>query len=162
MLLTDEDPANIVCLNHVVAGNAGAGLDNCVCTWNHDEYAYQKLKHLLPERSAWLLRYHSLHLGQVEPYLNHSDREKVKQWLRPFMKHDKESKSVYNFPQLDWRKHRRPSRVLFTWKASLKIAIPYFEKQGQRGHNVYRDMLVAWQYSYDRSETTLPVCFTGR
>ena len=107
LLLTDEDPANIVCLNHVVAGNAGAGLDNCVCTWNHDEYAYQKLKHLLPERSAWLLRYHSLHLGQVEPYLNHSDREKVKQWLRPFMKHDKESKSVYNFPQLDWRKHRR-------------------------------------------------------
>ena len=40
----------------------------------------------------------------------------------------------------------------------MKIAIPYFEKQGQRGHNVYRDMLVAWQYSYDRSETTLPVC----
>ena len=40
----------------------------------------------------------------------------------------------------------------------MKIAIPYFEKQGQRGHNVYRDMLVAWQYSYDSSETTLPVC----
>ena len=40
----------------------------------------------------------------------------------------------------------------------MKIAIPYFENQGQRGHNVYRDMLVVWQYHYDKSKTTLPVC----
>lgn len=107
LLLTDEDPANIVCLNYIIDGNAGDGLDSCVCTWNHDEYVYQKLNHLLPKRSAWLLRYHSLHLDNATPYFNQQDKDKVNQWLRPFMKHDKESKSVYNFPQLDWSKHRR-------------------------------------------------------
>jgi hypothetical protein len=40
----------------------------------------------------------------------------------------------------------------------MKISIPYFELPSQRGHSVYRDMLVAWQYKYIRSGTTLPVC----
>jgi hypothetical protein len=107
LLLTDEDPANVVCLNRVIEGKAGAGLDNCVCSWNHDEYIYLKLRNLLPERSGWLLRYHSLNLKQTEPYLNQKDRWRLQNWLQPFMGHDKLSKSLYNFPKLDWDFHRR-------------------------------------------------------
>jgi predicted HD phosphohydrolase len=107
LLLTDEDPANIVCLNYVIEGEHGAGLANCICTWNHDEFAYQKLHCLLPERAGWLLRYHSLNLDQAAPYLNQEDWRRVDEWLRPFMQHDKLSKSIYHFPQLNWDYHRQ-------------------------------------------------------
>jgi len=102
-----EDPANIVCLNIVIEGEPKAGLDNCICTWNHDDYAFQKFQNLVPEHIAWLLRYHSLNLKEVEPYLNHSDNSRVHDLLIPFSKHDKLSKSLYHFPKinLDW--HRR-------------------------------------------------------
>ena len=41
----------------------------------------------------------------------------------------------------------------------MRIVIPYFEPETQieGQHRVYRDMLRAWQYSYDCSGTTLPV-----
>jgi hypothetical protein len=107
LLLGSEDPANIVCLNYVVAGEQRAGLAHCVCTWNHDDYAYQKIKGYVPERTEWLLRYHSLSLKQVEPYLNDQDRQRIRDWLLPFEEHDKRSKSLHHFPRLDLDKHRR-------------------------------------------------------
>ena len=41
LLLTDEAPENIVCMNRPIRVCApGGGLDNCVFQWNHDEFAY--------------------------------------------------------------------------------------------------------------------------
>lgn len=106
LLLTDEDPANIVCLNYVIKGNNEAGLNNCVCSWNHDEFAYIKFGNILSERGAWLLRYHSLNLNIVEPYLSENDKIKIEKWLKPFMLHDRCSKSISYFPRIDISWHQ--------------------------------------------------------
>jgi len=113
LLLTDEDPSNIVCLNYVIEGELGSGLDNCVCSWNHDEYAYLKFGHKVSEKCAWLIRYHSLNLKKVQPYLNLEDEQRIENWLKPFMYHDKRSKSIYNFPQFDYDKHRKMLEKFF-------------------------------------------------
>lgn len=42
----------------------------------------------------------------------------------------------------------------------MKIVIPYFEQEldgDRQGHQVNRDMLVAWQIAYERSGTQMPV-----
>jgi uncharacterized protein YciI len=43
LLLTEEDPANIVGMNKPVGDfDDGVGLDNCVLQWNHDEFAFSR------------------------------------------------------------------------------------------------------------------------
>jgi hypothetical protein len=40
LLLTEEAPENVVCMNRPVrVCGPGEGLDNCVFQWNHDEFA---------------------------------------------------------------------------------------------------------------------------
>ena len=119
LLLTNEDPANIVCDNDVV-GNypSGIGLDNCVNNWNHDEIAYERLKNFLPKNMAWLIRYHSINIKRNQNFMNDDDKNLCESLLIPFSKHDKLSKS-HNLPLIDWDKYRKlcekhlPDRIIF-------------------------------------------------
>jgi hypothetical protein len=39
LLLTDEDPAHVVCENSPIGDYpSGVGFNNCVFQWNHDEF----------------------------------------------------------------------------------------------------------------------------
>jgi len=100
LLLTDEAPENIVCMNRPVrAGARGGGLDNCVFQWNHDEFAYSRLKDHLPDGLAWLVRYHSILPGTCEQYMDARDREYCERYLKPFARYDHETKSPVYLPE---------------------------------------------------------------
>jgi len=85
LLLTAEDPANIVCMNGPVGEwEPGSGLDNCLLQWNHDEFAYERFKDLIPDDLAWLIRYHSLERAEAEALMDDRDRERALRLLTPF------------------------------------------------------------------------------
>lgn len=107
ILLKVEDPSNVVCDNFVIEGKQNSGLDNCKVTWNHDEWVYLKFKNIISKEMAWLIRYHSINIKNCEPYFNQKDREYVEKYLKIFNKYDKGTKSIYNFPKIDFEKHKR-------------------------------------------------------
>ena len=107
LLLTDEDPANIVCDNFVVSGSRGIGLDNCFVNWNHDEWIYLKLKSFVSDEVAWLIRYHSINMNSCFEYFDQRDREYADKYFALFKKYDKGTKSIYNIPKIDIEKHKR-------------------------------------------------------
>ena len=48
--------------------------DRVKCSWGHDEYLYQILKHNkinLPEEAFYIIRYHSLYAHHKENSYNH-------------------------------------------------------------------------------------------
>jgi Myo-inositol oxygenase len=100
LLLTGEAPENVVCMNKPVSVCArGGGLDNCVFQWNHDEFAYSRLKDYLPDGLAWLVRYHSILPETCEEYMDARDREYTERYLRPFARYDHGTKSSMYLPQ---------------------------------------------------------------
>jgi predicted HD phosphohydrolase len=107
LLLTSEDPANVVCDNYVVAGSARCGMDNCVVNWNHDEYVYLKLRPLLPPDILWLVRYHSVSVQACKDYFSDTDRALAARLLFNFRKYDKGTKSLTHQPVVDLDRHRR-------------------------------------------------------
>jgi hypothetical protein len=108
LLLTDEDPANIVC-NNTIIGNykPESGLDNCIFQWNHDEYAYLKFKDYLPENISWLIRYHSIRLDLNLEIMNDKDRMWYNKYLVPFRKYDKSTKSIFNIPNINIKRYQK-------------------------------------------------------
>ena len=70
------------------------GLDNVLCSWGHDEYLYQVLKHNkcpLPEQALYIIRFHSLYAHHRERSYNHLMDKKdhdMLHWLRLFNKYD--------------------------------------------------------------------------
>lgn len=107
LLLTEENPSNIVCDNQVLEINEeGVGLDSCITNWNHDEIAYKRLKDFLPHQYSWLIRYHSINIYQSKKFMNNYDIKMCKDFLIPFSKHDKQSKSQI-IPIIDWEKYRK-------------------------------------------------------
>ena len=99
LLLTGEDPANVVCMNSPVGDNPeGAGLDRAVVQWNHDELAFQRLDGLIPDDLAWLIRYHSLEVDDARHLMDATDLERVDRLLRPFAHYDHATKSPYHLP----------------------------------------------------------------
>eukprot|EP00662_Eupelagonemidae_sp_cell21_P018688 gene18688-22554_t len=81
--LYGEEDSNVDCLNGVIdAGATGRGLAEVTTHWNHDEFAFLKLRPYIPEQWAWMIRYHSfepLFVGdEMEPYLTPQERE----WLQ--------------------------------------------------------------------------------
>ena len=117
LLLTDEDPANIVCMNRFIEGEVGGGLEQATSQWNHDEFAYVRLRDLLPRELALLVRYHSVMPRDLEPYLGSADREFADRFHRPFFGFDQGSKSFELRPRVrleDFRslvERRLPSRL---------------------------------------------------
>lgn len=106
LLLTNEAPENIVCDNGIIKQN-GIGLDNCVTHWNHDEFAYMKLKNHIPYWVGWLIRYHSIKVDIVAPYFNDNDKLLYKKYLINFSKYDKLSKSIYHIPKINLIKYQK-------------------------------------------------------
>jgi hypothetical protein len=100
LLLTDEAPENIVCMNRPIRVCApGGGLDNCVFQWNHDEFAYSRLKDHLPDPLAWLVRYHSIVPEACELYMDARDRDYYQRYLKPFSRYDHGTKSPFYLPK---------------------------------------------------------------
>ena len=85
LLLTDEDPANITCMNTPIGDyEPGIGLDNVTMQWGHDEFAYSRLVEHLPDHLAWLVRYHSIEIPVCLPLMDARDREYFEKYLRVF------------------------------------------------------------------------------
>jgi hypothetical protein len=100
LLLEREDPENVACMNAPVGEyREGVGLDNCVFQWNHDEFAYSRLKGNVPDHVAWLVRYHSVMLHECRQLMDARDREYALRYLVPFQKYDQHSKSPYWLPR---------------------------------------------------------------
>ena len=99
LLLTDEAPENIVCMNRPISVCVpGGGLDNCVFQWNHDEFAYSRLKDYLPDQLGWLVRYHSILPATCEIYMDARDSDYYQRYLRPFWRYDHGTKSPVYLP----------------------------------------------------------------
>jgi hypothetical protein len=101
LLLTGEDPANVVGLNAVVGEpQDGVGLESCLLQWNHDEFAFQRLKDLLPPDLAWLVRYHSIDVPRVRHLMDTSDLDRAERLLVPFAQYDHGSKTPFRVPPI--------------------------------------------------------------
>ena len=107
LLLTEEPPENVVCGNTPIGEyEAGIGLDRCVFQWNHDRFAYSRIKDLVPDHVAWLVRYHSVYIPECEHLMDERDRRYVERYLRVFQKYDKGTKSLYRAPTVPLEKYR--------------------------------------------------------
>jgi predicted HD phosphohydrolase len=78
---------------------AGCGLDNVLTTWNHDEFAYQRVRAYVPDHVAWLIRHHSLRFDLCMDLMDARDRRYFDTYLGLFRKYDLGTKSVFNRPQ---------------------------------------------------------------
>jgi hypothetical protein len=87
--------------------------------WNHDEFAYSRLKDYLPDGLAWLVRYHSIVREACEPYMDARDRDYAERYLRPFARYDHETKSPLFLPQRRLEDYRHiveralPATIMF-------------------------------------------------
>jgi hypothetical protein len=99
LLLTGEAPENVVGMNAPIGHHPrGAGLDNVVLQWNHDEFIHSRLKDHLPDHVAWLLRYHSIEIPLAAPLMDARDRAYLDRYLRPFRRYDQGTKSPCALP----------------------------------------------------------------
>jgi predicted HD phosphohydrolase len=100
VLLTGEDPANVGGpIRPIVVGGVGEGLDHCILQWGHDELAYQRFKHHVPEHIAWLIRYHSLWMPGCVSYLDERDARYERDYHAVFRRYDGASKSLFRPPE---------------------------------------------------------------
>lgn len=107
LLITGEAEENVVCGNAPIGRyDDGIGLDHCVLQWNHDRFLYLRLRDLVPDHVAWLLRYHSISVPECERLMDARDRQYTERYLRVFQKYDKGSKSIYRLPTVDLEKYR--------------------------------------------------------
>jgi hypothetical protein len=107
LLLTGEAPENVVCGNTPIGDHeAGIGLDHCVFQWNHDRFLYSRVKDLVPDHVAWLMRYHGIYVPECEHLMDERDRRYTERYLRVFQKYDKGTKSVYRLPTVRLEKYR--------------------------------------------------------
>jgi hypothetical protein len=118
--LAGENPEYINGPNEPIGKNeVGIGLDNIVTTWNHDEFAYQKLKAYLPDHVAWLTRFHSLRFDMSREFMDERDARYYHDYLGLFRKYDLGTKSVYYLP----KKRLRDYKPLITKFFPEKILI---------------------------------------
>jgi predicted HD phosphohydrolase len=107
LLLTGEDPANVVCMNGPIGDQpAGAGLDSSVIQWNHDEFAYQRLRDHIPDHLAWLVRYHSVDPAAVSSLFDEQDLARARDLLVPFAHYDHATKSPFMLPSSPINRYR--------------------------------------------------------
>ena len=115
LLLTDEDPANVVGMNSPIGEHpAKVGLDNVAVNWNHDEFMWSRLAAHVPDHIAWLVRYHSLEIPKAHPYMDERDLDYLARFLTPFRHYDQDTKSIDRFD----------SKVIERWKPLLRERLP--------------------------------------
>jgi hypothetical protein len=115
LLLTDEDPANVVCMNAPIGEYPdGIGLDNVVVQWNHDEFAHSRLVGLVPDHISWLVRYHSLDPVAHRSLMDERDRRYADTYLETFFHYDHDTKSAF----------RRPSIRIGDYREVVEAAFP--------------------------------------
>lgn len=102
LLLGNESPEHVVCTNRPIESPIdGAGLENVLFQWNHDEFAYSRIAGFVPDEVAWIVRYHSMELSGEEAYLNARDRAWIKRWMIPFHHYDLSTKDQLLYPPLE-------------------------------------------------------------
>jgi hypothetical protein len=107
LLTLGEDPANVVCMTRAVGGGTdGVGLDHTLLQWNHDEFAYERLRDHVPDDLAWLIRYHSIEVGAVSNAMDARDLERTERLLLPFAHYDHATKSPYHLPSVSLARYR--------------------------------------------------------
>ena len=78
---------------------SNCGLNNCYCSFGHDEYLYQVLiynKTKLPEEALYIIRYHSLYPWHKENEYKHLTNKKdieMLKWVKLFNKYELYSKN---------------------------------------------------------------------
>lgn len=120
LLLTTELPENVIGMNGPIGVNeSGIGLDRCVLQWNHDEFAYMRLKEYLPDHLSWLIRYHSIDVDACSAYMNQRDWDYCETYLKVFSYYDHITKSPSNLPKARLEEYRPllqrflPGRIVF-------------------------------------------------
>ena len=100
LALTGEDPANVFGSNSPIGTyEPGAGLDNCVLHWNHDEFAYSRFEGHVPDHVSWLIRYHSMEIDECLPLMDDRDRDYYERYWIDFARWDGEPKSICRVPR---------------------------------------------------------------
>lgn len=99
LLLAGERPENVVGMRRLIGEFPhGAGWDNCLFNWGHDDFIYLRLKNYLPDHVAWLLRHHSLMYNDMKPYMDDRDRRYYDRYMRVFQQYDDKTKSMVKAP----------------------------------------------------------------
>ena len=93
LLLAGEAPEHVIGFTRPVEEQEpGIGLDQALLSFGHDELAYSRFKDLVPDHISWMLRYHSMVLGDCEPLMSAKDLEYEQKYLTRFRKYDLGSK----------------------------------------------------------------------
>jgi hypothetical protein len=119
LLLTEEDPANVVGTNRILTPKAKTGLHQHVTQWNHCEFGYRRCQPFLPSHLCWTIRYHGLKDEQPFDYMDAGDIQCFNGIMKRFRHYDKSSKSLEIRPVSklsDYRtfiETRLPERIVF-------------------------------------------------
>ncbi|WP_137136462.1 inositol oxygenase family protein [Rhizobium sp. FKY42] len=98
--LAGEKPEYVNGPNEPIGLNVpGCGLDNVLTTWNHDEFAWQRVREYVPDHVAWLVRYHSLRFGMCHQFMDERDWSYHDKYLGVFRKYDLGTKSIFQLPK---------------------------------------------------------------
>ncbi len=97
--LVGEVPEYVNGPNEPVGNNIiGCGLDNTMIMWNHDEFAYERIKDYVPDHVSWIVRYHSLRFDVAQDFMDSRDWAYYDQYLSVFRKYDLGTKSTFYYP----------------------------------------------------------------
>ncbi len=119
LLLTGEDPANVVGTNAILTPRARTGLDQHICQWNHCEFGYLRFRSFLPPHLSWTIRYHGLKNTNPVDYMDGRDEQHFNGIMKRFRHYDTASKSIDIRPETrlddyrDFIESRLPDRILF-------------------------------------------------
>lgn len=119
LLLTGEDPANVVGTNALLTPRARTGLDQHIGQWNHCEFGYLRFRCFLPPHLSWTIRYHGLKDTNPVDYMNANDEQHFNGIMKRFRYYDTASKSIDIRPETrlddyrDFIESRLPDRITF-------------------------------------------------
>jgi predicted HD phosphohydrolase len=119
LLLSDEDPANVVGTNRILTPKGSTGLDQHITQWNHCEFGYMRFQSFLPSHLCWTIRYHGLKDENPIDYMDATDNQYFHGTMKRFRHYDKASKSLEIRPVTKLSEYRNfvetrlPERIVF-------------------------------------------------